>query len=59
LFFKSHLPGIYCGGPAVPGTLETILELLPSPIQIDQRGTILIVVDYEIWKQMVLQKQSG
>ena len=47
------------GGLTVPGTLETILELLPSPIQIEQRDTILIVVEYETWKQMVLWKQFG
>jgi hypothetical protein len=42
-----------------PGTLETILDLLPTPIKIKLRGIILIVVDYETWKDMVRQKQSG
>ncbi|MCB8978647.1 MAG: hypothetical protein H6657_14600 [Ardenticatenaceae bacterium] len=47
------------GGATEPGTLETILELLPTPIEIEQRGIMLIVVEYETWKQMVRQKQSG
>lgn len=47
------------GGATKPGTLETILELLPTPIEIEQRGIMLIVVEYETWKQMVRHKQSG
>jgi hypothetical protein len=47
------------GGATEPGTLETILELLPTPIEIEQRGIMLVVVEYETWKQMVRQKQSG
>ncbi len=47
------------GGATEPGTLEAILELLPTPIEIEQRGIMLIVVEYETWKQMVRQKQSG
>lgn len=43
----------------MPGTLETILDLLPTPVQIRLRDIILIVVDYETWKQMVRQKQVG
>ena len=43
----------------IPGTLETILDLLPTPIEIEQRGIMLVVVDYETWKQMVRKKQSG
>lgn len=47
------------GGVTEPGTLGTILELLPTPIEIERRGIMLIVVEYETWKQMVRQKQSG
>lgn len=47
------------GGDTTPGTLETILDLLPTPIEIKLRGIILIVVDYETWKDMVRQKQLG
>lgn len=47
------------GAATEPGTLETILELLPTPVEIEQRGIMLVVVDYETWKQMVRQKQSG
>ncbi len=47
------------GGDTIPGTLETILDLLPIPIEIKLRGIILIVVDYETWKDMVRQKQSS
>jgi hypothetical protein len=47
------------GGMTIPGTLEAILDLLPSPIEIEQRGIMLIVVDYETWKQMVRKMQSG
>jgi hypothetical protein len=47
------------GGTTMPGTLETVLDLLPTPVQIKLRDIILIVVDYETWKQMVHQKQLG
>jgi muramoyltetrapeptide carboxypeptidase LdcA involved in peptidoglycan recycling len=47
------------GGTTIPGTLETILDLLPTPVQIKLHDIILIVVDYETWKQMVHQKQLG
>lgn len=42
---------------AVSGTLENALTLLPKPVQLEQHGIILIVVDYEKWKQLVRQKQ--
>ena len=45
------------GKTAVPGTLSNILNLLPTPVALEQRGIILIVVDYETWKQMVHDKQ--
>jgi hypothetical protein len=41
----------------IPGTLEALLDLLPSPIEIEQRGIMLVVVDYETWKQMVRKMQ--
>lgn len=47
------------GGETVAGTLESILSLLPTPVEIELHGIILIVVDYETWKQMIHQKQSG
>lgn len=47
------------GGRTRPGTVETILDLLPTPIEIQLHGIILIVVDYETWKQLVRRKQSG
>lgn len=46
------------GGLTIPGTLETILNLLPTPVEIKLRGIMLIVVDYETWKQLVRQKSS-
>jgi hypothetical protein len=33
------------GKTAVPGTLADILNLLPTPVQLEQRGIMLIVVD--------------
>jgi hypothetical protein len=59
VFQKPFAWNVLDGGRTVPGTLETILDLLQSPVQIEQRGIILIVVDYKLWKQLVLQKQSG
>lgn len=59
VFQKPHAWKAVGGGLTVPGTLETILDLLPSPVQIGLRGIMLIVVDYETWKQMVRQKQAG
>jgi hypothetical protein len=59
VFQKPFAWNLLDGGPAVPGTLETILDLLPFPVQIEQHGIIMIGVDYETWKQLVLQKQSG
>lgn len=56
---KPYAWDIISGGSTIPGTLETILDLLPSPVQIRLHGIILIVVDYETWKQLVRQKQSS
>lgn len=59
VFQKPHAWDVLNGGNTIPGTLKTILDLLPSPIEIEQRGIMLVVVDYEAWKQMVRKKQSG
>jgi hypothetical protein len=45
------------GGTAVSGKLEAVINLLPQPVQLKKFDTTLIVVDYEMWKQMVLQVQ--
>lgn len=47
------------GVTAVPGTLENVLSLLPKPVQIERYGIILVVIDYESWKQLVCRKQIG
>ena len=59
VFQKRHAWDAIDGGNTNPGTLETILDFLPTPIEIRQRGIMLVVVDYETWKQMVRKKQSG
>ena len=59
VFQKPHAWDVIDGGNTVPGTLETILGLLPTPIEIGQYDIMLIVVDYETWKQMVRKKQTG
>ncbi len=59
VFQKPHAWDVVDGGVTVPGTLETVFDLLPKPVQINQRGIILIVVEYETWKHMVHQKQLG
>ena len=59
VFQKPHAWDVINGGNTIPGTLEAILDLLPTPIEIEQRGIMLVVVDYEAWKQMVRKKQSG
>ena len=59
VFQKLHAWDVIDGGNTTPGRLETILDLLPTPIEIGQRGIMLVVVDYETWKQMVRKKQSG
>ena len=59
VFQKLHAWDVIDGGNTIPGRLETILDLLPTPIEIGQRGIMLVVVDYETWKQMVRKKQSG
>ena len=59
VFQKPDAWDVIDGGATRPGTLETILDLLPTPVEIKRHGIMLIVVDYETWKQMVRQKQSG
>jgi hypothetical protein len=46
------------GGTAVSGELESVLSLLPTPVQLEESGIILVVVDYETWKRMVHHQQS-
>lgn len=59
VFQKPHAWNSIEGGGTIPGTLKTILDLLPTPVEIKLRGIMLIVVDYETWKDMIRQKQSG
>jgi hypothetical protein len=47
------------GGLTVPGTLDSLTDLLPTPVQIEVRGIMLIVVEYETWKQKVRHKQAS
>ena len=58
VFQKRHAWDAIDGGKAIPGTLETILDLLPTPIQIERCGIMFVVVDYESWKKMVRKKQQ-
>jgi hypothetical protein len=46
------------GGAAVSGTLENILALLPKPVRLEQSGIILVVAEYQTWKEKVRQKQA-
>jgi hypothetical protein len=59
VFQKPNAWDVIDGGTTILGSLEEILNLLPGPIQIRHLGIILIVVDYETWKQLVRQKQTG
>lgn len=59
VFQKPFAWEVIGGDTAVPGRLENILSLLPKPVQIEQHGIILVVVDYELWKQLVRRKQAG
>lgn len=42
----------------VPVALEQAAELFPAAARITHRGTELVVVDYEVWKEKVLIKQQ-
>lgn len=46
------------GGITISGELETVLKLLPQPVQVTQANTVLIVVTYEAWKELVKQTQQ-
>ena len=40
------------------GKLADIQKILPHPLRLQQDHVTLIVIDYELWKQKVLRKQS-
>lgn len=46
-------------GDTVDGTLTEVMALLPQPVRLRRGGWELIVVEYEVWKQKVLQVQRG
>lgn len=46
------------GGETTVGELEDVSALLPKPVQLERHGIILIVVEYETWKQLVRRKQA-
>ena len=46
------------GGIATSGELENVLKLLPQPVQVTEANTVLIVVTYETWKDLVRQIQQ-
>jgi hypothetical protein len=57
--FQKHLAWVRIGGQApTPGNLNRVLNLLPHPVQLEQSGAILIVIDYETWKTMVRRTQA-
>lgn len=41
------------------GTLDDIPKILPQPLRLQQNNVTLIVIDYTLWKQKVLQKQQS
>ena len=59
VFQKPHAWDVIGGGETVLGSVEEVIDLLPNPVELHHYGIILIVVDYETWKRMVRQKQSG
>ena len=46
------------GRNATSGELENVLKLLPQPVQVTEANTVLIVVTYETWKDLVRQIQQ-
>ncbi len=46
------------GGVVAFGELENVLKLLPQPVQVIESDTVLIVVTYETWKELVRQTQE-
>lgn len=57
--FQKRLAWVRIGGQIpTPGNLNNVLNLLPQPVQLEQAGTILIVVDYGTWKTMVRRTQA-
>jgi hypothetical protein len=44
-------------GDTVEGQLSDLLDLLPKPVALCQDNTTLIVVEYSMWKQLVLKAQ--
>lgn len=52
--FQKRLAWLRIGGQRPTwGNLNNVLNLLPQPVQLEQAGAILIVIDYETWKTMV------
>jgi hypothetical protein len=58
VFQKPFAWEVLGGETVVSGTLENILALLPKPVRLEQRGIILVVAEYQIWKEKVRQKQA-
>ena len=46
-------------GDTIDGALASVMTLLPQPVRLRECGRELIVVEYETWKQKVLQIQRG
>lgn len=46
-------------GDTIPGTVETLANLLPVPVAIVHRGHQLVVLSYDTWKQRILRRQGG
>ena len=59
VFQKPHAWHTIGGKEPIRGTFLNILDLLPNAVELEQHGTILIVIDYETWKHLVYQLQSG
>ena len=58
VFQKLHAWQRIGGGEAIPGNLNSVLDLLPQPVQLAQPELTLIVIEYDKWKEMVRHVQA-
>ena len=56
--FQKTLAWDKINGSTIDGTLANLQDILPYPVRIQQSNTTLVVVDYTLWKQRVLQVQQ-
>ena len=51
------MPGIKINGDTIKAMLEEATKQFPSPVMVQIEDRPIVIMEYNVWKERVLQKQ--